>query len=61
VVGINQCRTLPAGNEATTKCQGLLKQALILNNAYPPALLEMQKLSYQAVTYWQQKATYKDT
>jgi type IV pilus assembly protein PilF len=28
-----------------------LKQALILNNAYPPALLEMQKISYQSGEY----------
>jgi len=31
------------------------KQALILNNAYPPALLEMQKLSYQSGDYWAAK------
>jgi type IV pilus assembly protein PilF len=31
------------------------KQALILNNSYPPALLEMQKLSYQSGEYWAAK------
>ena len=31
------------------------KQALNLNNAYPPALLEMQKLSYQSGDYWAAK------
>jgi type IV pilus assembly protein PilF len=32
------------------------KQALILNNAYPPALLEMQKVSYKSGEYWAAKA-----
>jgi type IV pilus assembly protein PilF len=31
------------------------KQALILNNAYAPTLLEMQKLSYQSGDYWAAK------
>jgi len=31
------------------------KQALILNNTYPPALLEMQKISYQSGDYWAAK------
>jgi type IV pilus assembly protein PilF len=31
------------------------RQALILNNAYPPALLEMQKISYQSGEYWAAK------
>jgi len=31
------------------------KQALILNNAYAPALLEMQKISYQNGEYWAAK------
>jgi type IV pilus assembly protein PilF len=31
------------------------KQAMILNNAYPPALLEMQKISYQSGEYWAAK------
>ena len=31
------------------------KQALILNNTYPPALLEMQKISYQSGEYWAAK------
>jgi len=31
------------------------KQALILNNTYAPALLEMQKISYQSGEYWPAK------
>jgi type IV pilus assembly protein PilF len=31
------------------------KQALILNNTYAPALLEMQKISYQSGEYWAAK------
>ena len=31
------------------------KQALILNSTYPPALLEMQKISYQSGEYWPAK------
>ena len=31
------------------------RQAMILNNAYPPALLEMQKISYQSGEYWAAK------
>ena len=31
------------------------KQALILNNTYAPALLEMQKISYQNGEYWAAK------
>ena len=31
------------------------KQALLLNNSYAPALLEMQKISYQSGEYWAAK------
>jgi type IV pilus assembly protein PilF len=31
------------------------KQALILNNSYAPALMEMQKISYQSGEYWAAK------
>ncbi len=31
------------------------KQALLLNNTYAPALLEMQKISYQSGEYWPAK------
>ena len=37
------------------QAKAYFKQALILNNAYPPALLEMQKISYQSGEYWAAK------
>jgi type IV pilus assembly protein PilF len=39
----------------TQQAKAYFKQALILNNAYPPALLEMQKISYQSGEYWAAK------
>ena len=39
----------------TQSAKAFFKQALILNNAYPPALLEMQKISYQSGDYWAAK------
>lgn len=37
------------------KAKAYFKQALIFNEAYPPALLEMQKVSYQSGDYWAAK------
>jgi type IV pilus assembly protein PilF len=39
----------------TQQAKAYFKQALILNSAYPPALLEMQKISYQSGEYWAAK------
>lgn len=39
----------------TQSAKAYFKQALILNNAYAPALLEMQKISYQSGEYWAAK------
>ena len=43
------------GTKQTQSAKSYFKQALILNNAYAPALLEMQKLSYQSGEYWAAK------
>ena len=40
----------------TQSGKAYFKQALLLNNAYAPALLEMQKISYQSGDYWAAKA-----
>jgi type IV pilus assembly protein PilF len=37
------------------KAKAFFKQALLLNNSYAPALLEMQKISYQSGEYWAAK------
>jgi len=39
----------------TQQAKAYFKQALILNATYPPALLEMQKISYQSGDYWAAK------
>ncbi|MCX7097355.1 MAG: type IV pilus biogenesis/stability protein PilW [Methylococcales bacterium] len=38
------------------RAKAYFKQALLLNDTYPPALMEMQKLSYQSGEYWPAKA-----
>ena len=40
----------------TQSAKAYFKQALIMDNAYAPALLEMQKISYQGGEYWAAKA-----
>jgi len=56
VVALTNAGRCHACNETTTKCQGpYFKQALILDNTYAPALLEMQKISYQSGEYWAAK------
>ena len=42
--------------QQTQGAKAYFKQALILNNAYAPALLEMQKISYQSGEYWVAKS-----
>ena len=42
--------------QQTQSGKAYFKQALLLNSAYPPALLEMQKISYQSGDYWAAKA-----
>lgn len=37
------------------KAKAYFKQALLLNNSYAPALLEMQEISYQSGEYWAAK------
>lgn len=37
------------------KAKAYFRQALLLNNSYAPALLEMQKISYQSGEYWAAK------
>lgn len=37
------------------KAKAYFKQALLLNNSYAPALLEMQAISYQSGEYWAAK------
>jgi type IV pilus assembly protein PilF len=37
------------------KAKAYFKQALLLNNSYAPALLEMQQISYQSGEYWAAK------
>ena len=39
----------------TQRAKAYFKQALILNDTYTPALLEMQKISYQSGEYWAAK------
>jgi type IV pilus assembly protein PilF len=39
----------------TQSAKAYFKQALMLNNTYAPALLEMQKISYQSGEYWAAK------
>lgn len=43
------------GMKRPDKAKAYFKQALILNETYPPALLEMQKISYQNGDYWAAK------
>jgi type IV pilus assembly protein PilF len=38
------------------KAKAFFKQALAMNESYAPALLEMQKISYQNAEYWPAKA-----
>ena len=40
----------------TQSAKAYFKQALLLNEAYAPALLEMQEISYQSGDYWAAKA-----
>ena len=43
------------GMKQQASAKAYFKQALVLNNAYAPALLEMQKISYQSGEYWAAK------
>ncbi len=44
--------------EQKQKAEAYFRQALQLNNAYAPALLEMQKIAYQNGDFWAAKGIF---